>query len=92
MKPAEMPTCSSARKNPSFTNHDLRYFAGSFEHQQPQSLDLILLHSSVDCRLIMANAPGGYDGSPSGVDLATFPAAARLVERVGQFMKEVQHL
>lgn len=40
----------------------------------------------------MTNAPGGYDGSPSGVDLAASPAAARLVERVGEFMKEVQHL
>jgi hypothetical protein len=40
----------------------------------------------------MANAPGGYDGSPSGVDLAAFPAAAKLVQTVGEFMKEVQHL
>jgi hypothetical protein len=40
----------------------------------------------------MANAPGGYDGSPSGVDLAAFPAAADLVQTVGEFMKEVQHL
>lgn len=36
-----------------------------------------------------SNAP---DGSPNGVDLATFPAAAKLVERVGEFMQEVQNL
>lgn len=40
----------------------------------------------------MSNASGGYDGSPTGVDLAAFPAAAQLVRRVGEFMKEVQHL
>jgi hypothetical protein len=40
----------------------------------------------------MANAPGGYDGSPTGVDLKEFPAAAKLVQRVGEFMKEVQNL
>jgi len=40
----------------------------------------------------MANAPGGYDGSPSGVDLAAYPSAAKLVQRVGEFMKEVQNL
>jgi hypothetical protein len=42
--------------------------------------------------VIMSNAPGGYDGSPSGVDLVAFPAAAKLVHTVGEFMKEVQHL
>jgi hypothetical protein len=42
--------------------------------------------------VIMSNAPGGYDGSPSGVDLDAFPAAAELVHTVGEFMKEVQHL
>lgn len=40
----------------------------------------------------MASAPGGYDGSPSGVDLAACPSAAKLVQRVGDFMKEVQNL
>ncbi|KAM0709790.1 hypothetical protein Q7P35_003831 [Cladosporium inversicolor] len=40
----------------------------------------------------MANAPGGYDGSPSGVDLTSYPSAAKLVQRVGEFMKEVQNL
>lgn len=40
----------------------------------------------------MANALGGYDGSPTGVDLAAYPAAAKLVQRVGEFMKEVQNL
>ena len=40
----------------------------------------------------MSNAPGGYDGSPTGVDLNTYPAAAKLVQRVGEFMKEVQNL
>lgn len=32
------------------------------------------------------------DGSPNGVDLAAFPAAAKLVERVGEFIQEVQNL
>jgi hypothetical protein len=40
----------------------------------------------------MTSAPGGYDGSPSGVDLDAYPAAAQLVQRVGEFMAEVQHL
>jgi hypothetical protein len=39
-----------------------------------------------------SNAPGKADGSPNGVDLAAFPAAAKLVERVGEFMQEVQNL
>lgn len=47
---------------------------------------------SVDSNLKMANAPGGYDGSPSGVDLTSYPSAAKLVQRVGEFMKEVQNL
>lgn len=39
-----------------------------------------------------ATAPSGYDGSPTGVDLTAYPAAAKLVQRVGEFMGEVQHL
>lgn len=37
-------------------------------------------------------APGGYDGSPTGVDTTTYPNAAKLVQRVGEFMKEVQNM
>jgi hypothetical protein len=40
----------------------------------------------------MDSKPAGYDGSPTGVDLSAFPAAAALVSRVGEFMKEVQNM
>ena len=36
-----------------------------------------------------SDAPGG---SPNDVDLAAFPAAAKLVDRVGEFMQEVQNM
>jgi hypothetical protein len=39
-----------------------------------------------------SDTPGKSDGSPNGVDLTTFPAAAKLVERVGEFMQEVQNM
>lgn len=51
-----------------------------------------LLTQYTEYLLKMSNAPGGYDGSPTGVDLNTYPAAAKLVQRVGEFMKEVQNL
>jgi hypothetical protein len=38
------------------------------------------------------NSDAPADGSPHGVDLAAFPAAAKLVERVGEFIQEVQNL
>lgn len=39
-----------------------------------------------------SDAPSKTDGSPNGVDLAAFPAAAKLVERVGEFMQEIQNV
>jgi hypothetical protein len=36
-----------------------------------------------------SDAPGG---SPNDVNLAAFQVAAKLVERVGEFMQEVQDL
>jgi hypothetical protein len=38
------------------------------------------------------NSDALADGSPNGADLAAFPAAAKLVERVGEFIQEVQNL
>lgn len=59
-------------------------------------VSLSSLHRQLNANCITNNmskaVPGGYDGSPNGVDLNAHPTASKLVKRVGEFLDEVKNL